>query len=509
MSRTALFAPALLVALALLASTAPPALTTGTASLSVGNHHACVVTAAGGVQCWGENSFGQIGNGTQTNAPLPVDVTGLTSGVEAVSAGGAHTCALTVSGGVQCWGYNGYGQLGDGTFTNRPTPVDLPGLTSGIAAVSAGGNHTCALTTGGGVKCWGLNASGQLGDGSMTNSPAPLDVTGLTSGVAAVSAGQLSHSCALTAGGGVTCWGANDNGQLGNDSTAPSGTPVDVSGLTSDVAAVSTGALHTCVLTTGAGLKCWGDNFFGQLGDTTTDDAGTPVDVSGLTSGVAGLSNGYYHTCALTSGGGAMCWGDNTQGQLGNGSVGGQNGMPADVGGLTSGVAAVAAGSVYDTCALSTAGAVSCWGGNAVGQLGTGTTSAPVGTPVAVGIDFDRDGCTDARELRTTPGSQGTGGLRNPKSFWDFMDQYSGTSLVRNRSVTASDIAAVIARFGTNGDPGGDPLETPLDTNSYHVIADRNGTEPGTPQWALRPPNGTITAGDIAAVIAQFGHTCA
>jgi alpha-tubulin suppressor-like RCC1 family protein len=509
--RRSRFALALAVVVALLAlGHAPrPGFTTGTASVSAGNHHACIVTAAGGVLCWGENSFGQIGNGTMMNAPLPVDVTGLTSGVAQVSAGGAHTCALTMAGGVKCWGYNGYGQLGDGTATNRPTPVDVTGLSSNVTAMSAGSNHTCALMTGGGVKCWGLNGFGQLGNGSMMNSPTPVDVAGLTAGVAAVSAGQLSHSCALTTGGGVKCWGANSNGQLGDDSTAQSSTPVDVSGLANGVAAISTGAMHTCALTTGGGAKCWGDNAFGQLGDGTTDDRDTPVDVSGLTSGVAAVSNGYYHTCALTPGGGAMCWGDNTQGQLGNSSVGGQSETPAAVSGLTSGVGSIAAGSVYDTCALSTAGIVSCWGGNAVGQLGIGTTSPPIATPAGVRIDFDRDGCLDSAESQKAAGSELTGGWRNPKSFWDFMDQYTGSPLARDRAVAIGDIGAVVARFGANGDPDGDPLETPVATTGYHVIADRSGSYPGEPVWSLQPPNGTITVGDIGAAVGQFGHSCA
>jgi alpha-tubulin suppressor-like RCC1 family protein len=476
--------------------------------LSNGNHHACIVTAAGGVQCWGENSFGQIGNGTQTNAPSPVDVTGLSSGIAAVSAGGAHTCALTVGGGVTCWGYNGFGQLGDGGFANSPTPVDVEGLSSGVIAISAGGNHTCALTDAGGAKCWGLNLTGQLGDGTMMNRPQPVDVSGLTSDVAAVSAGQLSHSCALTTAGGVKCWGANGDGQLGNDSNAPSQLPVDVSGLASGVAAISTGGLHTCALAESGGATCWGDNLYGQLGDGTNDDRDTPVAVLGLGSGVDDLSNGFYHTCALLSGG-AKCWGDNTQAQLGVGNTGGQSATPADVSGLTTGVGSIAAGSVYNTCALMGNGAAKCWGGNAVGQVGNGHTSPPVATPAGVRIDLDRDGCLDAAELQTATGSQTTGGLRDPKSTWDVMDQYTGSPPARDRVVAIGDVGAVVARFGTAGDMNGDPLTPPFESTGYHVIADRNGSYPGEPVWSLQPPNGTITVGDIGAAVGQFGHSCA
>ena len=239
----------------------------------------------------------------------------------AVSAGDSHTCAVTTAGGLKCWGNNSSGRLGDGTTTNRLTPVDVSGLTSGVAAVSAGYEHTCALTTAGGLKCWGKNGgSGRLGDGTMINRLTPVDVSGLTSGVAAVYAG-LTHTCALTAAGGLKCWGSNLHGQVGDGTTTNRLTPVDVSGLTSDVAAVHTSNNHPCAVTTAGGLKCWGYNDFGQLGDGTAIRRLTPVDVSGLNSGVAAVSAGYYHTCALTTVRGLKCWGENVRGQVGDGTT--------------------------------------------------------------------------------------------------------------------------------------------------------------------------------------------
>ena len=137
-------------------------------------------------------------------------------GISQVKVGNGHTCALS-GGGMKCWGYNGAGQLGDGGTANSPTPVDVSGLTSGVSAIATGQYYTCALTSGGGVKCWGNNSNDQLGDGSTTNRSTPVDVSGLTSGVSAIATG-VSHTCALS-GGGVKCWGNNTNGQLGDDTT--------------------------------------------------------------------------------------------------------------------------------------------------------------------------------------------------------------------------------------------------------------------------------------------------
>jgi alpha-tubulin suppressor-like RCC1 family protein len=199
------------------------------------------VTTAGGAKCWGSNTSGQLGDGTTTNRTTPVDVSGLTSNVAAVGAGGGHTCALmTTAGGLRCWGYNGYGQLGDGAGGNqRTTPVDVSGLTSGVAAVAAGDYHTCAvMTPGGGLKCWGANYYGQLGDGTSGNQRAtPVDVSGLTSGVAAV-AGGVAYTCAVTTAGGLKCWGVNAYGQLGDGGNQRT-TPVWVVGFSPSVGGIA------------------------------------------------------------------------------------------------------------------------------------------------------------------------------------------------------------------------------------------------------------------------------
>jgi alpha-tubulin suppressor-like RCC1 family protein/N-acetylmuramoyl-L-alanine amidase len=345
-------------------------LTSGVAAVAAGGRHTCALTTAGGLKCWGYNSYGQLGDGTTTGHSTPADVTGLTSGVAAVAAGGWHTCALTTAGGLKCWGDDSWDQLGDGTNSDRWTPADVAGLTSGVAAVAAGWEHACALTTTGGLKCWGDNQHGQLGDGTTSSRSTPVDVSGLTSGVAAVAAGG-EHTCALTTAGGLKCWGYNNGGS----------TPVDVSGLTSGVAAVAAGGEHTCALTTAGGLKCWGYNSYGQLGDGTTTGRSTPADVTGLTSGVTAVAAGGRHTCALTTAGGLKCWGFNGERQLGDGTTT-DRWTPVNVTGLTSGVAAVAAGAAH-TCALTTTGGLKCWGSNGEGQLGDGTTTSH-GAPVDV-----------------------------------------------------------------------------------------------------------------------------
>jgi alpha-tubulin suppressor-like RCC1 family protein len=348
-------------------------------AVSASWNHTCALTTGGGVKCWGYNYYGELGDGTTTNRLTPVDVSGLASGVTAITVGEEHTCAVTTAGGVECWGRNEYGQLGDGTFTDRWTPVDVSGLTSGVTAITSGRGHTCALTTAGGVKCWGWNGQGGLGDGTTTDRLTPVDVAGLTSGVTAISA-RGDDTCALTTAGGVKCWGWNSGGQLGDGTTTDRSTPVDVSGLTSGVTAITAGSGHTCALTTTGGVKCWGWNGYGRLGDGTTTERDTPVDVSGLTSGVTAITANGGHTCAVTTAGGVKCWGYNYYGELGDGTTTDRL-MPVDVSGLTSGVTAITAGGGH-TCAV-TAGGVKCWGNNIDGELGDGTTTNR-STPVAV-----------------------------------------------------------------------------------------------------------------------------
>jgi alpha-tubulin suppressor-like RCC1 family protein len=353
-------------------------LSNGVAVLSVGGDHTCALTIAGGIKCWGANDSGQIGDGTTTNSSIPMNVAGLFSGVRTLAAGHDHTCALTNSGGVECWGSDEYRQLGDGDTVDRSTPIEVKGLSGDVVALTAGDYHNCVITTSGGVKCWGWDDYGQLGGGNWVSGPI-VDVVGLSSGVKSLAAG-LRHTCALTTSGGVKCWGDNTADQLGDGTNTNRLTPVDVVGLSSGVIALVAGGAHTCALTSHGGVKCWGANDSGQLGDGTHDWHNTPVDVVGLTSDVQAIAAGWSHTCALLISGSAKCWGDNHAGQLGDGTTAEYDTL-VDVKGLSGGVA-IGAG-VLHTCALTTSGGVKCWGDNNWGQLGDGTTTAHT-TPVDV-----------------------------------------------------------------------------------------------------------------------------
>ena len=352
--------------------------------VSAGMGHTCAVTTAGGVKCWGSGTDGRLGTGNTTSYSYPVDVVGLSS-VKAVAGSYDHTCALTTSGGVKCWGANDLGQLGNGNNTDSPTPVNVIGLGNGVVAISAGrgqnNGHTCALMDDGRVKCWGSNSAGQLGDGTKTDRNTPVYVDGLTR-VAQISAGN-THTCSVTEAGVAQCWGSNSSGRLGDGTSKASLTPVDVVGMPSGVAMISAGRDHSCAVTNAGAAYCWGRGSYGQLGNGETLGSLLPAGVTGLGSGVAqidaGHGSGYEQTCALTTSGGVKCWGRNTSGVLGDGTQI-QREVPVDVVGLQSGVAKIALG--YSTaCALKDDGNIMCWG--AGGRVGDGTQTTR-NTPVDI-----------------------------------------------------------------------------------------------------------------------------
>ena len=336
-------------------------------AISVGANHSCAVTATGGVRCWGGNESGQLGDGTTANAwraPAADAVTG----VSALATGARHTCALTAAGGVRCWGANDAGQLGEVGVTVRATPPTKDLLT-GVKAVAAGASHTCVLTTTGGVRCWGANEAGQLGDGT-TMGKSVVPTADVLTGVKAIAAGGFT-TCALMQTGGVRCWGANTFGQLGDGTTADRATP-PLADVATDAAALSVGIGHTCIVTTSGGVRCWGHNGGGELGDGTLLEILTPPATDVLT-GARDVAAGSNFTCALMASNGVRCWGYNSDGQIGDETPNAEERMTPPTTDILADVQAVSSGNAH-VCVRTKSGGIRCWGGNGVGQLGDGLT---------------------------------------------------------------------------------------------------------------------------------------
>ncbi len=336
----------------------------------------------------GEATITATSEGVEGNAAIGVIAfRQVSAGFEPVRG---HTCAVTTSGAGYCWGRNDRGQLGDGTTTDRTRPV-LVALGS-LEAVASGERHTCALTSAGRVYCWGDNGSGQLGDGTTTDRSVPTPVPGLD--FTSLTAGAL-HTCGITQDGTAYCWGLNVAGQLGTGS--PSTTlPVAVAppaGETTRLSftALSAGRSHTCGITDGAAAYCWGANVSGQLGDGTTVNRSVPVAVAppaGQSTPLAftSLSVGLAQTCGLTEDGVSYCWGRNASGQLGDGTTIGRP-IPGPVQAPVVFTAVEVGGG--HACALAAPGRAYCWGVNGSGELGDGTTTHRL-TPVEVAPPANR-----------------------------------------------------------------------------------------------------------------------
>jgi len=336
-----------------------------------GEFYSCATTENGRVLCWGKNASGQLGDDSTTQRLTPVAVSGLTA-YWALAVGFDHACAIDdVGGRVLCWGNNSDGQLGNNSTANSSHSVQVSGLTSRATAIAAGRAHTCAIV-GGAAKCWGDNSSGQLGDGTNTDALTPVQVSGLTSGVNAIVAGE-SHTCAVH-NGTAKCWGGGGNGQLGVGTQTTSNTPLQVSGLASgSVANIFSGWRFTFAIAGGV-VKAWGQNSNGQLGAGYKNEFElSPVTVTGLSGDVTTIAAGRYHGCALTSDRLVYCWGFNGDGQLGNHSATAESLAPIQSH-IDQGVTAITTGSRH-TCAVTGGGAARCWGYNASGQLGTDGTA--------------------------------------------------------------------------------------------------------------------------------------
>jgi alpha-tubulin suppressor-like RCC1 family protein len=362
--------------------------------VGAGTEGGCALILGGTVDCWGGDTTGELADGTDgfNDDPVPEPVEGL-SGVTQISVGQFSGCVVTSGGTVQCWGYNGYGELGDGITTGDGTfcdgnpgqcqdsPVKVSGLVD-ATQVSANGDMACALLKGGTVHCWGDNSYGELGDGSTkgnggsscdigpdTCQDTPAAVKDLT-GVTQISVGGQS-ACALLADGSVECWGANVADSLGIGNKNFSDVPVAIKQL-SGVKEIADGQVSICALLKVGTVDCWGDNSSGELGIGSTDDASTPSQVDDITNATQ-IATGFASACAVLAAGTIDCWGSDANGQLGDGSVGGQQNTPIGVVDLPAPAVNIATASSQDalTCALVSGGALECWGANGF-DLGNG-----------------------------------------------------------------------------------------------------------------------------------------
>jgi alpha-tubulin suppressor-like RCC1 family protein len=324
-------------------------------------------------------------------------------GIGRIDAGDKHSCGLTSAGKAYCWGANFNGELGDGSTTNSsslPVAVSAPsgGSVLTFSSISAGANHTCGLTSAGSAYCWGSNIGGQLGDGSTTDSSVPVAVSapsgGSTLTFSSITTGNNGlHSCGVTSTGTAYCWGLNSLGQLGDGSTTDSSVPVAVSapsgGSVLTFSSISAGANHSCGLTSTGSAYCWGDNSLGQLGDGSTTPSSLPVALSAPSGGsvltFSSIWVGNSHVCGLTITGLAYCWGANFTGQLGDGSTTASS-LPVAViapsGGSVLTFSSITAGNSH-SCGLTSTGTAYCWGSNGYGELGDGSATSS-SMPVAV-----------------------------------------------------------------------------------------------------------------------------
>ena len=357
----------------------------GARAITAGGSHACALMTDGTARCWGDNLFGELGASVDAGAPND-SVTPVASslpGIVQLSAGGQHTCALLADASLSCWGANFFGQLGTGVPSQWERPTAVVGVTAAMSVTATGQSlngreftdqYSCALLAGGTVSCWGQDSNGEIGNGTMQLWVAmPSPVSGVAGATGLGLGGERVY--AVLGDATVASWGY--------DILFGSETPVAIPGLT-DVVSVAAGELHACALHADGTVSCWGTNDWGQLGDgsTTTPAMETPQTVAGL-AGVTAISAGADHTCALLSDGTVRCWGSNGSGQLGDGFKASIEPSPTSVSEIASAVA-ISAGEEF-TCALLADSTVECWGANDSGQLGNGAAStADVGTPVSV-----------------------------------------------------------------------------------------------------------------------------
>lgn len=356
-------------------------------AVAAGGQHSCGLAPGDAVYCWGRGNQWALGDGTGQSSPVPVR-TRVTGTVLEVSAGIAHSCALTDDASVRCWGWNRYGQIGVGDNSDHGYPVTLtfPG-SGGIATISAGWFHTCALDQLGQAYCWGGNAQGQLGDGTRADSNRPVPVA-TDERFASISAGA-DHTCAVTLGGGALCWGLNHRGQLGTGHAEGALVPAPVVGGHS-FRSVSAGFDHSCGVRTDQAVLCWGSNESGQLGNGGLSGPGQPGSVSPhrilRPDAAMSVSAGYGFTCAVSTAHHAWCWGRGEAHQLGLGRFDDFT-VPQRILDRDISFATVSARGLTHACAVSRHGAAYCWGTGQHGQLGAANVRiSPVPVRVSEGV---------------------------------------------------------------------------------------------------------------------------
>lgn len=355
--------------------------------VAAGGSHTCALQDTGTVWCWGRNDRGQLGDGSTVERRTPVRVEGFGGAVQ-VAAGRSHSCARMEDGTVWCWGDNSFGQLGNNEPLRRVrrqqpvvSPVPVVGLTR-ADQIALGESHSCARLDGGGVSCWGRNGGGQLGNGTRTLGLRSVPVAQLT-GATQIAVGR-NHSCARIDDGTVRCWGLNGRGQVDSirprRGRAPVRVPVTVPGLES-VRGIALGDEHSCARLGDGSVRCWGSNAFGQLGVRDTDASGVQAPVRGLGQTV-GIGAGQIHSCARLRTGTLRCWGSNLDGQLGNLNRSPRAGRVLAVRDLAD-VAQMSIGSRHG-CALLQDDSTFCWGSNSNGQIGHGSLRLVQRLPVRV-----------------------------------------------------------------------------------------------------------------------------
>lgn len=359
--------------------TSPVPIDAGTSYAAVvngGGPSACGLTSAGVVKCWGWNGGGQLGDGSTSQRLAPSVTDGGAIYKSVVGGSGPHHCGINAADQLRCWGYNPYGQIGDGSISTRATPATIDSVT--YKSVSIGANHTCGVTTGGVLKCWGDNSAYQLGDGTTTASLTPKTVDAGTLYLSVVSGSN--NNCAITTGHALKCWGNNFSGQLGNGTTTAltTPTPIDV-GTSYFAAAASAAGGYTCGITTGYSLKCWGTNAYGQLGDGTKVSSLVPIVIDPATTYNFITISG-DHACAVPVAGGLKCWGSNSGSQVS--AKPSYEVVPVQVNAATTYTSLSRAD--RHSCAVATGGSLSCWGDNSAGQIGDGSTTPRIS---AVAID--------------------------------------------------------------------------------------------------------------------------